>query len=517
MTLYELTKMIEKFATLEHVNSTFVGDIYDLNHLQCIKYPAFVVTQGTHTPSFNDETLGINYSLFFVDRLLEDKSNELEVQSWAIEAVNNLVNNITENKLGYIDGTASVNTFTERFDSLCAGAFANINLKIAINSCDEPIKLVTSVNGMTGNVVIPTVDNLKTINGESIIGEGNIEINAGVTSVNGKKGDVELTGKDVKIESAFIGKDNIEDAIISIQAELEGTTDTAIYLSLEKIPEIENNIKNIKADQETISEEIDDILYTNLPAKQDKLVSGTNVKTINGESILGEGDIEISGGTVDVSSSTIKGISSTTELSLAFDADGKLAIVKYSPIVVSNVAGGGTYELGSTRTSITITWTVSGSNPVEQKVDGTVVNNSDRSKTITGSWSSAKTFTVTAKDAKGNSSSGSTSIGFALRKYYGVSDKDTLTNDDVLALNNKPLGGNKTLAETTFNCSGGKYPWYCIPTSYGEPSFIVGGLPNSDFVKQELEITNASGHKDSYQLWRTKYIQTGEAVKIQVK
>lgn len=296
MTLYELTKLIEKFATLEHVNSTFVGDIYDLNHLQNIEYPAFVITQGSHSQSFNDETMNINYSLFFVDRLLEDKSNELEVQSWAVEAVNNLVNNITEQKIGYVEGAGSVTTFTERFDSLCAGAYATINLKMFLNICDDAIKLVTSVNGMTGDVVIPTVDNIKTINGESLIGEGNIEIKGDVTSVNGKKGDVEITGKDIKIDSSFIDKDNVEDAIISIKGELEGTTDAVEYLGLEKIPEIENDIKNIKDDQETISGEIDDILSTDLPAKQDKLVSGTNIKTINGEDILGSGNIEIKGG-----------------------------------------------------------------------------------------------------------------------------------------------------------------------------------------------------------------------------
>jgi hypothetical protein len=35
--------------------------------------------------------------------------------------------------------------------------------------------------------------------------------------------------------------------------------------------------------------------------KQDKLVSGTNIKTINGESLLGEGNIVISGGESDMS------------------------------------------------------------------------------------------------------------------------------------------------------------------------------------------------------------------------
>nr|DAZ31042.1 MAG TPA: hypothetical protein [Caudoviricetes sp.] len=42
-------------------------------------------------------------------------------------------------------------------------------------------------------------------------------------------------------------------------------------------------------------------------SKQDTLVSGQNIKTINGESILGEGNIEIQGGgtiTVDSELST---------------------------------------------------------------------------------------------------------------------------------------------------------------------------------------------------------------------
>ena len=42
---------------------------------------------------------------------------------------------------------------------------------------------------------------------------------------------------------------------------------------------------------------------TALNGKQDSLVSGTTIKTINGNSILGEGNIEITGGTVDTTMS----------------------------------------------------------------------------------------------------------------------------------------------------------------------------------------------------------------------
>ena len=41
-------------------------------------------------------------------------------------------------------------------------------------------------------------------------------------------------------------------------------------------------------------------LQTAMDGKQDTLVSGTNIKTINNQSILGEGNIEITGGEVDL-------------------------------------------------------------------------------------------------------------------------------------------------------------------------------------------------------------------------
>ena len=45
-------------------------------------------------------------------------------------------------------------------------------------------------------------------------------------------------------------------------------------------------------------------LQTEVAAKQAALVSGSNIKTINGTSILGAGDIAVSGGTTVVASDT---------------------------------------------------------------------------------------------------------------------------------------------------------------------------------------------------------------------
>lgn len=88
----------------------------------------------------------------------------------------------------------------------------------------------------------------KTINGESILGSGNIEIEGG---------EVDLTDYYTKEETS--------------------------------------NLLSVKADNSTVN-----ILQAQVSTlnqnKQDELVSGTNIKTINGNSILGPGDITISGG-----------------------------------------------------------------------------------------------------------------------------------------------------------------------------------------------------------------------------
>jgi hypothetical protein len=59
-----------------------------------------------------------------------------------------------------------------------------------------------------------------------------------------------------------------------------------------------NSLATILADYVTSND-----LTLLLAQKQDTLVSGTNIKTINGVSILGEGDLVIKGGGASISTS----------------------------------------------------------------------------------------------------------------------------------------------------------------------------------------------------------------------
>lgn len=82
-----------------------------------------------------------------------------------------------------------------------------------------------------------------------------------------------------------------------------------------------------------------DDLYTN---KQDTLVSGTNIKTINGNSLLGSGNLTIGGITGSGTDNYIPRFNGTTALenSLIFDDGTNIGIGTVSPISKFNLVGG---------------------------------------------------------------------------------------------------------------------------------------------------------------------------------
>lgn len=249
---------------------------------------------------------------------------------------------------------------------------------------------VSSVNGQTGDVVITATSlgaitkadadtlyatksdlnskqdtlvsgqNIKTINGQSVIGEGNIEIQQSelpIASANTLGGVKVGTGLSINPESGVLSADSPEwnnisgkpEDIVNITERLASKLDTATYNS-EKSSFATKDELNSKADASAITDmatqtwvqnqgyltEVpsnyvtDSELTEGLAGKQDKgdyalksdlntlatkeelatkadtsalsskqntLVSGTNIKTINGKTILGSGNLVIQSGT----------------------------------------------------------------------------------------------------------------------------------------------------------------------------------------------------------------------------
>lgn len=183
-------------------------------------------------------------------------------------------------------------------------------LKLADIEFGAQVNTVFNVNGLTGNVTVQDTlvsgTNIKTINNQSLLGSGNITISGtgAVDSVNGETGDVTVqetlvSGTNIKTinGSTLLGSGNITVGQINsvngqygpdvvLNASNISETATRLYMTPEERANLANQSGTNTGDQD-------------LSGLQDTLVSGTNIKTINSQSLLGSGDIVISGGAVD--------------------------------------------------------------------------------------------------------------------------------------------------------------------------------------------------------------------------
>ena len=148
--------------------------------------------------------------------------------------------------------------------------------------------------------------NIKTINGTSLLGSGNIVIEASADNVPTVQTTPQGTTNNYVYSS---GKDNKYGVISDIQSSIVYGKDNAlIYLygyywgsssDFDDASFFINAATTSKAGLMSASDKskLDGI---DLSTKQDTLVSGTNIKTINGTSLLGSGDITIEGGSGNV-------------------------------------------------------------------------------------------------------------------------------------------------------------------------------------------------------------------------
>lgn len=183
---------------------------------------------------------------------------------------------------------------------------------------------------------------------------------------------------------------------------------------------------------------------------------------------------------------------------------------KVFPFTIS-LMGGNIYEKGSTQT-INLSWSYD-RDIMSQSINKEVMAIDIRSKQYEDVVADI-TYTLSTV-CNGQTYTKSTSVEFRLKKYYGVSAHETLTNEEILGLSN--LWAGRAQASTVFDCTGGKYPFYILPASMASDiQFWIGGLRNSDWIEEIRKITNVYGYAESYIIFRLNSIQTG-ALNIEVK
>lgn len=128
MTLQDIIKNLKDIALKQHnINYANEGDVYMLNSLPNLDYGVFFVTQTNHSQSVN--TVTYNLTLYYIDRLLTDESNKLQIQSNGIIALGNIIN-IFNQKYDDVEIVYDItyNTFTHQFADACAGVYATVKI-----------------------------------------------------------------------------------------------------------------------------------------------------------------------------------------------------------------------------------------------------------------------------------------------------------------------------------------------------------------------------------------------------
>lgn len=142
MTLQQVIQAFEMVASQQpSVNMIVQNDIFRLNSKSDAKYGVFGWTQGQHSASTESAMFTYSFTFFYVDRLKNDRSNEIEVQSVGIQTLNNILRELDDNGV-FVNSTYTFQTFNQRFLDECAGVFCNVSLQVPATSiCSESFQL----------------------------------------------------------------------------------------------------------------------------------------------------------------------------------------------------------------------------------------------------------------------------------------------------------------------------------------------------------------------------------------
>ena len=200
-----------------------------------------------------------------------------------------------------------------------------------VNSATAGLATKAEVNSKQDTLVSGT--NIKTINGNSLLGSGNIEIQGGSTiavdsslsttstnpvqnkiiteALNGKasQSDIPTKVSELTNDSDFQTASQVATAISGINvptkvSQLDNDSDFQTGTQVSNSIATATSGLATKAELDGKQDKGDYATTAQLNGKQDTLVSGTNIKTVNGESLLGEGNILIKSVNVDSALST---------------------------------------------------------------------------------------------------------------------------------------------------------------------------------------------------------------------
>jgi len=184
-----------------------------------------------------------------------------------------------------------------------------------------------------------------------------------------------------------------------------------------------------------------------------------------------------------------------------------------------SMSGGGSYERGTAISSVNLAWNWN-KKITSQSLNAGIgaLDPSVRSYTYTPAEpiTSNTTFTISGSDGT-TSKSASTSVSFFIKKYYGASALEELSDEDIRALTNAT--SSRALASTNFDFGSGKYWYYCIPkeTDNGAALVFSIGPAGSEalqsgnyFIYEKNDFKNAQGVTIPLRIYKFKKTPSGQ-------
>ncbi len=129
MTLLETIRTIETIALQQAAVHTVVeNDVFKLNDMPNVKYGVFAFTQGQHTSTTEGAFTTYGFSLFYIDRLNEDRSNQIQIQSTGERTLRNILLILADQ--GIESSQYTIQPFNQRFADECAGVYCDVSLSV---------------------------------------------------------------------------------------------------------------------------------------------------------------------------------------------------------------------------------------------------------------------------------------------------------------------------------------------------------------------------------------------------
>jgi hypothetical protein len=140
--------------------------------------------------------------------------------------------------------------------------------------------------------------------------------------------------------------------------------------------------------------------------------------------------------------------------------------------------------------------------------------------TVAGPFTAASSWTARVTDpappaGQADTATASAALTFRHRRYWGVSASQALDGAGILALGNSEFATGFGPKSVTYNCDGGRYPYYAYPAAWGTPDGVsVGGLAFSDVTVTDIPFVNASGATETFRVLRFGRLQNGSAIQV---